>query len=411
MVKNTKAKKLQSIIEIVRRFSRIQDLDVLFEHILTEARKIVNADAGSVYFVVGNHLHIKYAQNDTVAKRTADGKIPYTYFSFPIDDKSMSGYVALTGKELNIEGAYKIPSDLPYSFNSGTDMVTDYRTRSVYTIPLKASTGKVIGVLQMINAQDENSQVIPFGRDAKLYLSQFVSSAAQVLEHTSLSDEMIRRMLLMASFRDPKETYRHVERVSRFSVEIYDRWAQNHSVPPTERVHFRDNLRIAAKFHDIGKIGIPDMILKKTYPRLEVDERSIIMGHTCLGAKLFVKGTTETDKMSYEVTLHHHERWDGGESAYPGQVNLDDFVIGKPIPPAKHLKGKKIPLAARIVAVADVFDALSHKRSYKEAWSVEDAIEEIKKSSGSHFDPEVVDAFLQVQDRILSIYRLHPDED
>ena len=220
MIKTNREKKLQNIIEIAREISRIQDLDVLFEHLLTEARKIVNADAGSIYVVAGSNLNIKYAQNDTVVNLNPGGKLPYTYFSFPINEKSMAGYVALSGKELNIKDAYQLPPALPFSFNKGTDETTGYRTRSVYTMPLKSSIGKVLGVLQIINAQNENGDFIPFDSDAELFLSQFAANAAQVLEHAYLTDEMVRRMLMMAAFRDPKETYLHVERVARFSVEI-----------------------------------------------------------------------------------------------------------------------------------------------------------------------------------------------
>ena len=115
--------------------------------------------------------------------------------------------------------------------------------------------------------------------------------------------------------------------------------------------------------------------------------------------------------MSQEVALHHHDRWDGGESGYPGKISLSDFSVKDGIVPiTEPLSGKDIPLSARIVAVADVFDALSHKRCYKEAWTIEDAFTEIMNNSGTQFDPEVVLAFMQVKDRICSIQMAYPDE-
>ena len=108
------------------------------------------------------------------------------------------------------------------------------------------------------------------------------------------------------------------------------------------------------------------------------------------------------EQMCYDVALHHHEAWDG-KKGYPGNVDCSSYRIGSPIPKAEEVKGKSIPLSARIVSVADVFDALSCKRSYKEAWSINDSLAEIKKGSGTQFDPEVVDAFFQVEDRIRAI--------
>ena len=407
----SREEKLQNILEVSRKFSHIQDLDVLLEHLLTEARKIVNADAGSIYIVKGKKLHIKYAQNETVSSRTPNGKLPYIYYSFPIDEKSMAGYVALTGKELNIPDAYSLSPDLPFSFNRQSDIENSYHSQSVFTMPLKTANGKVLGILQIINACDENKKIIAFDKDAELFLFQLAANAAQILENAYLADEMVYRMLLMSAFRDPKETYPHVERVSSFSLEIYDRWAFNHNVPDSQSHKFRDTLKIAAKFHDVGKVGISDIILKKQFPRFTDEERAIMQGHTCIGANLFEPPESFLDEMCRDVALYHHERWDGGETAYPGATDFRNFVIGAPIEPARHLCGEEIPLCARIVAVADVFDALSHKRCYKDAWKIDDAFSEIQADSGKHFDPEVVLAFMQVRDRISAIQLAFPDED
>ena len=107
--------RLEQIVEIARSLSEIQDIDILLERILTETRKMVNADAGSIYVVEGNNLKIKCGQNDTKLKQLAPGeKLPYTYFSFPINEASISGYVAKTQKPLNIYDAYSISSEAPY---------------------------------------------------------------------------------------------------------------------------------------------------------------------------------------------------------------------------------------------------------------------------------------------------------
>ena len=260
--------KLQQIIEIEKQLGEIQDVDVLLERILTETRKIVNADAGSIYVTEGQKLKIKYGQNDTHLKELAPGeKLPYTCFAFPINEKSICGYVASTRKPLNIPDVYEISEKEPYRFNKNTDLTTDYRTKSMYTLPLRMANGNLLGVLQIINAKDLDGTVIPFDEEAELLITHFASSAVQALQHAYLTSNMVKRMLKMAEFRDPKETYPHVERVSSFSLEIYDRWAFNHNVPEEEQHRYRDNLKIAAKFHDVGKVGISDVILKKSFPR------------------------------------------------------------------------------------------------------------------------------------------------
>lgn len=422
---DSKLEKLQKVFETEKLLNEIRDVDVLLEKILTEARLIANADAGSIYVIEDKQqsttgtpfyseidskynnklLRIKYAQNDSQrAKNSGAKKSPYVFFTVPITKKSISGYCACTGAILNIKDAYEIDPESPYKFNSSTDVSTGYKTKSVLTVPLITNNAQTLGVLQIINAKDEEGNVIPFSDDSVEYIKQFASSATQALEHTYLTSNMIKRMQRMAEFRDPKETGTHVERVSDFSLEIYDQWAENHSVTKADRMKFRDTLKIAAKCHDLGKVGISDMILKKPGPgRFTEEEKNIMMGHTCIGAQLFTEPESEIDVMSRDVALRHHEWWDGSDAGYPGEGDFCNFEIGTPVHVKRPLKGEEIPLSARIVAIADVFDALSHKRVYKEAWSIDDAFQEIQNLSGKQFDPELVLAFLQVRDRITSI--------
>lgn len=405
--------KLQQIIEIEKQLGEIQDVDVLLERILTETRRIVNADAGSIYIVEGKKIRIRYGQNDTRQKKLAPGeKLPYINFCYPMNDKQICGYVASTKKPLNIPDCYKIPADKPYKLNKNTDLATNYRTKSMYTLPLKMPNGRLLGVLQIINAKDEKGNVISFSKQAELLISHFANNAAQALQHAYLTSSMVKRMLKMAEVRDPKETYTHTERVSCYALEIYDRWAFNHSIPEKESHKYRDNLKIASKFHDVGKVGISDVILKKTFPRFTEEERNIMKAHTCIGAQLFDPPESSLDEMSLQIALHHHDWWDGNKIGYPGKIDLKKFNIKDGIVPScKPLSGESIPLCARIVAVADVFDALSHKRCYKESWSLEDSFAEIQKNSGTQFDPEVVQAFMQVRERICSIQLAYPDEE
>ena len=403
-----RGKHLQSIFEIDQKLNEIQDIDVLLERILTEARRIVNADAGSIYEVQGKNLAIKYAQNDTQSSKLNPGeKLPFLAFSFPITEKSISGYVALSGEMLNIHDAYKIPEGVPYSFNPGSDAATGYHTKSMLTIPLKIADSSLLGVLQIINAKNEDGEYIEFDEDAELYINHFAANAANALGQAKSRRDLVEAMTSMANMRDPKETGMHVARVSKFSVEIYDRWAFNHKTPEAEREKFRDFLATASKCHDFGKIGIEDKILKKP-GRFDDDERAIMNSHTCLGAQLFKAFSSPLFEMCKDINLRHHEWWDGSRG-YPGKLDWVSYEQGNPLPKAEALKGEEIPLAARIVSVADVFDALSHARVYKPAWTMEDAVNEIPKSAGTQFDPGVVEAFMQIKDRLIAISNSYGD--
>ena len=268
-MEHTKEEKLQRIIQSEKFLNQTQDLDVLLEALLTEARTIVNADAGSIYVVENDKLRIKYAQNDTQLKKLAPGqKLPFVSFSFPIDEFSVSGYTAIRKEMLNIPDAYNISPDATFKFNTLPDQATGYRTQSMLTIPLISAADKVIGVLQIINAKDKNGETIAFDENAELYLN------------------MILRTIKMAEFRDPKETGAHVNRVASFAVELYDRWAFENKVSLDEQHKYRDILRIAAMLHDVGKVGISDAILKKP-ARFTPQEHDIIKGHAVIGAALF----------------------------------------------------------------------------------------------------------------------------
>lgn len=423
MNENVKREALNKLENFEQNINDIQDIDILLERILSEIRKIVNADAGSIYVVKENNLVIKYAQNDTQQKTLQPGeKLPYKSFSLPIDEKSIAGYVAFTGKPLVIDDAYNIPESCPYKFNKQSDINTNYRTKSIYTIPLKFPNEKLLGVLQIINALDKDGNIRIFSVEDGIYINHFATNCGYALKQTSQTEQNFKKMLKLSEFRDPKETYLHVERVSLFAVEIYDRWAFENNIPNHVQDHFRDNLKIAAKFHDIGKVGISDLILKKP-SKFTPEERAIMQGHTVLGAILFNPPQTELDKMTKEIALYHHEFFDGSECGYPGKFNLETmesysektgqkakYSIGEPIKVFEHLKGEQIPLSARIVAVADVFDALSHKRCYKEAWNIEDCFAEIQKASGTQFDPQIVSAFFKIKERIRSIYLANQDE-
>jgi putative two-component system response regulator len=179
--------------------------------------------------------------------------------------------------------------------------------------------------------------------------------------------ETIMRLARAAEHRDD-DTGKHTQRVGLLCSLL----AQKLNWPSHEiqLMHF------AAPLHDVGKIGIPDSILLKPGKFTDV-ERKIMQRHTKIGASLLAGGHSEILRMAERIALHHHERWDG--SGYPN-----------------GLKENEIAMEGRILAVVDVFDALTHDRPYKTAWPLEEALEEINKQRGQHFDPDVVDQFLSI---------------
>ncbi len=393
-------KKADYIFQLINDLNEIRDLDLLLEKILQKARLFFNADAGSIYLKDGDKLTFSYTQNDTLQKRLSKGeKLIYKTFSIPINSNSIAGYVAercLKERRefiVNIDDVYEL-KDTTYSFNPEFDKKAGYRTKSMLTVPMINQKQELIGVLQLINAKDSSGKIIPFSKIDEPYILQFAKAAALALERAQMTRNLILRMISMAALRDPDETAAHVNRVGAYSVEIFEVWARKRGIDEYEIDKQKDILRMAAMVHDIGKVGISDLILKKP-GKLTDEEFEIMKTHTFLGARLFYPGDSEFDKAAIEVTLNHHERWDG--KGYPGFVHP---LTGKPLPGfedsngrPRPKKGEEIPLFGRIVALADVYDALTSPRCYKEPWPEEKVLSEIEKNAGTQFDPEIVEAF------------------
>jgi HD-GYP domain-containing protein (c-di-GMP phosphodiesterase class II) len=407
---------LRALLKIDAELNKIQDLDILLERILLEARKVVNADAGSIYIkesvkeegTVKDKLFFRYSQNDTLQKGLPPGeKLIYSIFSLPINEKTLSGYCAYSGKLVNIQDAYNLPPGVPFSFGKQYDQISGYKTTSILTVPLKTPDGKLLGVIQVINAKDENGNTVVFSKADELLITHFALNVIIAIQKAALMRTMILRLIKMAELRDPKETGTHVNRVAGYAVEIWDRWASRHGLSREESEKTRDDMRIASMLHDAGKVAISDTILKKP-AKFTDEEFHIMQTHTIYGATIFGEPQSQLDVLSRDIALTHHENWDG--SGYPGWVDLMGTAIkagenGKPV----GKKGEEIPLAGRIVSIADVFDALCSRRVYKEAWNEEDVLSEIRKCSGTKFDPELVDIFFEILPHIKQIQQLYPE--
>ncbi len=241
----------------------------------------------------------------------------------------------------------------------------------------------VIFVTALADTADEARGFAVGGVD---YLTKPASPAivkARVRNHLSLVQvdelrdtrlEIIRRLGLAAEFKD-NETGMHVIRMSYFSRIL----GQAAGLSPADV----DNLFNAAPMHDIGKIGIPDAVLLKQGP-LNPEEWAVMRTHSQIGADILGQHPPGLMHVASEIAITHHEKWDG--SGYP-----------------HGLKGTAIPIAGRIAAIADVFDALTSERPYKTAWTVEAALDLLRAQSGKHFDPALVDLFMAHLPEILEV--------
>ncbi len=390
---------LSAVSEISGELNSIQDIDILMESILQKARKLIGCDAGSVYLQERDFLSLRYVQNDTIDKKKNHKRSAIKFAQIPVTGGSIAGYVAKTGEILNISDAYAIAPNSPYHFNHSFDDASGYRTKAMLTVPLRTSSGKNIGVLQLINPIDNQDQPRLFGEGDKKMIVSFESAATVALERAALTRSLVNRMIKMAELRDPSETGVHCDRVSAYAVILYEEWAKRRGLDEKKIQRERDVLGIAARLHDVGKVAIPDAILKKP-GRLSAEEYSVMKNHTTEGAKLFRDRDSVLDQAAIDVTRHHHQRWDGG--GYPGDRD-GEFTseTNETIPSTGvGLKGEAIPLFARLVAVADVFDALSSKRMYKEAWPEDRVLAEMKINAGKQFDPELIEILFEKIEQI-----------
>ena len=212
--------------------------------------------------------------------------------------------------------------------------------------------------------QAANEQLVKFADD----LNKTVKELQEAYIDT------IHRLVVAAEYKD-EDTGDHIVRMSKYAALI----AEKLGLPGRDV----QNILYAAPMHDVGKIGIPDSILMKP-GKLTDEEFDIMKTHTTIGAKILANSKSEVLQLAEQIAVSHHEKWNG--KGYP-----------------QGLAGDSIPLTARIVGLADVFDALTSKRPYKDPFPVEVAFDIIRKEHGQHFDPDVVDVFFENIDGMLNI--------
>lgn len=368
----TKSDPLVSLVKISRSITALTDIDELLKVIAEETKNAMQADRCTVF--------LWDKDDDELWSKVALGVDEDKEIRFPAD-KGLAGYVVKTGETLNITDAY---SDS--RFNPEVDISTGYKTKTILCMPIMNNNNEIIGAFQVLNKIDG-----VFTKNDEDLLIAIGGSASIALENAQLFDQQLQlyreQKLMFESFIDTLAT----------SIDARDKITAGHSI----RVRMYSGLiadaigmdkkdkgilEKAATLHDIGKIGIRDSVLQKE-GKLTDEEYKHIQEHVRITHNILTKIYMSQDfRMITEIASSHHEKYDG--SGY-----------------YRHLKGAEITLGGRIIAIADVFDAITSKRHYRDKMPIEKAVGIMLEGSGSHFDPKLTDVFLSISlDKIVKIF-------
>ncbi len=362
---------LIALVNIGQAVAAEKNINLLIKTIAEETKTALNADRCTVY------LYDK--ENNELYSKVATG-LDIKELRIPAN-KGLAGHVMQSGETINIKDAYK-----DKRFNPDVDKKTGYRTKTILCMPIKNFNQEIIGVFQVLNKFDEY-----FTPDDEDLLVAIASSAGISLENAQLFekqrklleeqkvvlDSFIETLATSIDARD-KITSGHSSRVKMYSSLI----AQEFGMEKNDLYI----LEKAAALHDIGKIGIRDSVLQKE-GKLTPEEYKHIQQHVEITHHILEKIHMSKDfQQITEIACSHHEKFDG--SGY-----------------YRHLKGEEIPFGGRILAVSDVFDAITSKRHYRDKMPIEKVIDIIKEGAGSHFDPLVVEKFLAIKlSKIVAVF-------
>lgn len=357
---NTAEKQLAILLDFGKTINSTKSLDDVLISMADFAKKILQADRCSIF--------IYDREKEELWSKVAHVIEPIRISA----KKGVAGYAALSQETQIVVDAYN-----DYRFNPDVDKTTGYLTQTILSVPLLNNREETIGVFQALNKK--NGIFTNIDAELLLLISNY---AASTIENARLHDllrstqtKIIHKLASAAEFKD-QETSKHTKRVGMYSALL----GKNYGLSQEEIY----KLELAAPMHDAGKMGIADHILLKP-GKLSFEEFEIMKTHTLIGHDLLIDHDNDYLKIAALVALEHHEKWDG--SGYP---------YGK--------KEEEISIYGRIVAIADVFDALISARPYKEPWSFEGAHALIQNGSGSHFDPKLVDIFTEHIEAIRTIY-------
>ena len=358
--KRTTEELLTFVFDSINKIAGLRSRDRLLPELAKMGRDIVYADRCTIWILNRrtNRLWTKVAQD--------------------VEPFEMSADMGLVGCGIE-ENESLIINDVKSDsrFNSHIDKETGYTTKSMIVIPMENKGGKVIGALQVINKQNGTlftETDLTHLKLASSYASETLSTILLMEEIEETQRELINIMGVTGENRS-KETGLHVKRVAEYS------WLLGKLYGLSEEEC--DVLKDVSPMHDIGKIGIPDAILNKP-GRLTEDEMTIMKTHASLGYDILRYSELKLLKAASVVAYEHHEKYDG--SGYPNGIKAEDI----------HIYG-------RITALADVFDALGSERVYKKAWEDEKIFKLFEEERGKHFDPKLIDLFLQHKNKFLAI--------
>lgn len=367
----TQTDPLVSLVKISRSITALTDIDELLKVIAEETRNAIQADRCTVFLwdKDTNELWSKVALG-----------VENKEIRFPAD-KGLAGYVVQTGETLNITDAY---SDS--RFNPEVDKNTGYVTKTILCMPIMNNSHEIIGAFQVLNKIDG-----VFTKNDEDLLIAIGGSASIALENAQLFDQQLQmyreQKLLFESFIDTlatsvdardKITAGHSTRVRMYSSLIADELGMDKKD--------KSLLEKAATLHDIGKIGIRDSVLQKE-GKLTDEEYKHIQEHVRITHNILNKLYMSPDfRIITEMASSHHEKYDG--TGY-----------------YRHLQGEEITLGGRILAVADVFDAITSKRHYRDKMPIKNVLNIIVEGSGKHFDPNLADKFMRIPlDKIIDVF-------
>ena len=350
--------KFQLLIKSLSLVNSSLDLQVVLDRLIRVAQQLTGARAASVLLVDEARKNLQFVA--ATGKKSEEVKKIYLR-----PKEGIAGYVYHSGRPKVVQDVAR-----EKSFSPRTDRLSGFHTRNLLAVPIKLDK-KIIGVLEVLNKSGAFTV-------SDIYLLKTIASSAALSIHKARLYQNLRELFLaaiqaLARAIEAKDPYTrgHSERIRRYSLAIGRVLGLNEKQ--------LEYLEIAALLHDIGKIGIAEEILQKKTPLLS-SEYEEIKKHPVIGTAI-LKDIKEMSPALGGI-LHHQERFDG--SGYPA-----------------GLKGKDIPLLARIIAVADAFDAMTSDRPYRQGLAPEKAVAEIKRCSGTQFDPRCVAAFVKFYERDL----------
>lgn len=309
----------------------------------------------------------------------------WTKIAHGIKDKlEMSADKGIIGLALKEKKAFIV--DNPYShphFSQEVDEKTGYKTENIMVVPIKNMQRDVIGVYQTINKKDGSftDYDINYLKLVATYSAEIIETAYLYKEIEETQKEIVFRMGDIAEAKS-RETGNHIKRVAEYTRVL----ATGYGMSPLEV----NLIVLASPMHDIGKIAIPDEILHKP-GKLTPEEFEVIKTHSAVGGDLLKFSKRKLLKAASIIAYEHHEKWNG--KGYP-----------------KGLAGEEIHIYGRILALADVFDALISDRCYKKAWPLDKVVNLFKEERGEHFDPKLVDIFLDKVSEFIAIKDKYLDQ-